>query len=421
MVPDIDKSSPADCTVPDQDDSPSASLTMATAFSYTSSIDMNAVRLTLSPMLFSAATAAESHGSHMISHSNDGVHMVNQPMALQAISVATSPHGVMTASPNSSHFFPYVLTEVPPSHLPRPRASAGANQNPFIQPCSTPPSSVYSSSPTGFPNSSSALSSRRRVTHEVPGVNQSSPTAPSGSLICHRYPIALSLSTDSYFTSSSPSSSSSSSSSSSLPPQPMHIASHSSGGNPPFSSYGSPSHLSHSSLSPNSVREQVHRHIAATAAPSSTSSRGRYESVIVSNQSVMDSLVTVRTSPSHHSVGSNRHSFTEGEALSPHLVVPSPSASSSSSQRRRRNSSGSEQRIRRHSQPQGVYAATTSLDSSVLSVRRPRRRSHDARDEQMEILERLGLVAGNPNGRRTSRVQVRVTAPPHQRTQGRGT
>ena len=56
-------------------------------------------------------------------------------------------------------------------------------------------------------------------------------------------------------------------------------------------------------------------------------------------------------------------------------------------QRRRRNSSGSESRMRRHS------AAPFRTISLAPQIQRQRRRSHDVRDEQVDILERLRVAA----------------------------
>ena len=60
---------------------------------------------------------------------------------------------------------------------------------------------------------------------------------------------------------------------------------------------------------------------------------------------------------------------------------------SSQTQRIRRNSSGSESRMRRHS------AAPIHTVASAINTHRQRRRSHDARDEQGDLLERLHFVA----------------------------
>ena len=52
----------------------------------------------------------------------------------------------------------------------------------------------------------------------------------------------------------------------------------------------------------------------------------------------------------------------------------------------RRNSSGCEARARRHS-------TVTIRNSSLQCTVRPRRRSHDVRDEQVDILDRLRIAA----------------------------
>jgi len=349
IVPDVDRHKSQDCTVPDQleDESPEA---VAMETSLASNVEMNAVRLTLSPMLL-----AEAHGNHMIhpieSHAS---HTLAGHSGLGTGPMPVSPPvGICPASQGAGHFMPYTLTEIPHVHLSFPRISP-SNRNPFIHPCSSAPA-FFNASPTNSLGPSSPTTSFSSVSMAPP----SSPpqSYPHPSLVCHRYPLTLSLSDDSYFNSS-------------LPTQPQ-VNSH------PYSH----SHI-HSQPHTNGNRED-----------SQIGNR-----VVVSNQSVMESLVTVRTSSNTR--GSNRHSYSEGE--NPGLRLPA------SSPRQRRNSSGSEQR-RRHSHH--TYGNSSSvLSADATSIRRHRRRSHDARDERADILESLRVVAA----RQTSQNQcipIRVFGP----------
>ena len=126
----------------------------------------------------------------------------------------------------------------------------------------------------------------------------------------------------------------------------------------------------------------------------------------------MDSLVTVRTS--RHSLagasvtisstrsgqGHGRHSFSEGDRPNPHLLIPPQTRSQT--QRRRRNSSGCEQ---------SVHHSSTSIATrpgSSLDLRRHRRRSHDARAEQSELLAGLNAAASRRRRSHSSPFQVPV-------------
>ena len=341
IVPDLeDKHRESDFTVPDHQED--GHLPMATdEANLASNADMNALRLSLSPIFLS-----ESH-----THRTFTTNGLSSPI--------NSPYG----SPN---FMPNIFTEFPiaPSHMPHPRPSS--NANPFL--ClSTPvylngsptnslgfshssPTNSHGfphSSPTnslGFPHSSPTNSLGLSPTNSLNlGVSIHPPTSPSYSypppnVICHhRFPLALSLSTDSYFT-----------------------------------------------VSPPGSHQQAFQ-FPTMATPHEVDGSER-QSVIVSNQNVLESLVTVRRSSNGN--GSNRHSFSEGEQPNPNfLSLPLPGAP-----RRRRNSSGSDQRMRRVSHSSGDL------------IRRARRRSHDAGDERMDILERLRMEANRWNSRTQSRV-----------------
>lgn len=329
-----------DCLVPDaqMDTSPTTSFIGA---SHASNVDLNAVRLTLSPMLLS-----ESHGNHV------GVATFHMPISL-------SPN-----SPNATPFVPYVLTDFPPPHVQRPRPSS-STRNPFAQICSS--SSAFLSANTS-PTHSLNLSNSLPGMSSNSAANNTSPShsyPPPPSLVCHHYPLALSLSTDSYFSSS------------------------------PNSSNNVHQHRSNSSPNTNS-RSMLSFHQGASNVEQSLPTNR------LASTNVMDSLVTVRTSRSSvpqgasvtFSTSSNRHSFSGAERVSHHLTVPA--STHSQTQRRRRNSSGSEQRSRRHSTH--IMSSPSNPVSSVQGMRR-RRRSHDARDEQNDLLESLRVAAT----RRTSR------------------
>ena len=210
-------------------------------------------------------------------------------------------------------------------------------------------------------------------------VSSSSLNSYPQTLVCHRYPLTLSLSTDSYF-SSSPGSSGEHT------PTHHHALFHAS----PNSSSQS---LSQNSSLPHRSVQHSHR-------------------LVVHDQNVTESLVTVRTS--RHSLagasvtinaarsthGHGRHSFSEGDRPNPHLLIPSQTHSQT--QRRRRNSSGCENSV-----SQSPSSAINRSGSS-LDVRRHRRRSHDARAEQSELLVSLDAVASRRRRSHSSPFQVPV-------------
>lgn len=318
IVPAMDeRKRDAELMVPDQqEDNPP----MATDASLASNIDMNAVRLTLSPILL-----AESHASHVI----------HSPATTNG-TLLGSPYG----SPSAGHLFPYVLTAEVQPHLSHPRASS--NGNPFIC-CPSPAPGILSGSPTHSLNSTSPTS--RGPVSFLP--SSPSYSYPPPTFVSQRHPLALSLSSDSYFS----------------PASAFH------------------SHLrSQSLISPISSASHLENSLEA-------------QSVVSSNQSVMESLVTFR-SPSH-GIGTNRHSYSDGDVLNASSLL---SPYHFSYQRRRRNSSGSE-RLRRHSH--GTHGNHSNSLGDASSLHRTRRRSHDARDEPVELLENLRVAATSP---RTSNI-----------------
>lgn len=157
VVPDsVVHSKTDDCMVPDQENDLSPSHTAP-------SIDMNALHLTLSPMLFT---------DH-----------------LQLPVLSTSPVHTTPGSPSSmtGPFVPYVLTDFPPSQVERP-SPLFSTHNPFLGQSS---SSFASPSPSRL--SPRSHSSNPPDTHPTP--LHSFPPQP---LFCHhRYPVALNLSNES--------------------------------------------------------------------------------------------------------------------------------------------------------------------------------------------------------------------------------
>ena len=359
-----------DCTVPEQQDDPSLSSSPGEVTN-ASSIHMNTVQLTLSPMIL-----AESHADHVINSNQlvsagtadvTRVHMLS-PMA-------TSPVSISPTSLSAGPFVPYVLTDFPPSHIHRPRPTPSGN--PFIQ--------IYASG---------AVSSNTSPTHNVnvrsspPNVNTGnstlsrnpSPSSPNSypqPLVCHRYPLSLSLSTDSYF-STSPGSSGEHT------PTHHHITSHS--------------------------IPQTNNHFLSQNSTTPHTSSQHSQRVVVNDQNVMDSLVTVRTSrhslagasvtisPTRSAHGHGRHSFSEGDRPNPHLLIPPQTHSQT--QRRRRNSSGCENNV--HQSPTSVI----NRSGSSLDLGRHRRRSHDVRAEQSELLVGLNAAASRRRRSHSSPFQV---------------
>lgn len=106
-----------------------------------------------------------------------------------------------------------------------------------------------------------------------------------------------------------------------------------------------------------------------------------------------DDETTYLTRPNHFSLPSlSRFSLDTPTNLLEHGVPLPPSSiqtkvvNSTQLTRRRRNSSGSDSRLRRHST---AAIRSTSFSSNL----RQRRRSHDVRDEQADILDRLRIAA----------------------------
>ena len=114
-----------DCMVPEQQDE--SSLSSLGEATNASSIHMNTVQLTLSPMLL-----AESHADYVINSSqlvSAGTPGVARMHVFSPI--ATSPINIAPNSLNAGTFVPYILTDFPPTHVHRPRPSS--NGNPFLQ------------------------------------------------------------------------------------------------------------------------------------------------------------------------------------------------------------------------------------------------------------------------------------------------
>ena len=380
IVPDVDRCKPQDCTVPDQqEDDPAVAMETSQA----SNIEMNAVRLTLSPIIL-----GETHRGHVIHPIEPhGGHMFAGPSGLGAGPISMSPPVAISPTlQGAEHFTPYTLTEVPPVHLPYPRPSQSSG-NPFIHTCSSASPTFFSAGLGNSLGPSSPMTSFGGISM-VP-LTSTSHSFPPPSLICHRYPLTLSLSNDSYFCSphSHPTSTQSQAHThTTLTQSQTH----------PHSSITQPHVHSH----PTSTQPPMHSHSYSLSYVHSPHSIGYREDsrnssrIVISSQSVLDSLVTVRTVSSNMQ-NSNRHSYSEGQRLN---ISP----------RQRRNSSGSEQRRRHSHHTYGNGSSVLSADTT--SFRRHRRRSHDERDQQADILESLRSVAT----RRPSQTQcipIRVFAP----------
>lgn len=311
VVPDsVVHSKTDDCMVPDQENDLSPPPTAP-------SIDMNALHLTLSPMLISDL---DSHSGHL---------------SLQS-PVHTTPGSL---SSMTGPFVPYVLTDFPPSQVERP-LPLFSTHNPFLGQSSSP-----------FTSPSSLRLSPRSHSSNLPDTHTSSlHSFPPQSLFCHRYPVALNLSSESL------------------------VQNDSSRGD-----------------------RQTDHHVMMTV-DESTTPTGTVDSRLSPSQNIMEGLVTIR--PSRHSFSSaidsipapiHRHSLS-CERL--HLV-----ATHNQTQRQRRNSSSGSDRVRRHS------SQTVSMNSaSSLDALRRRRRSHDVNDERSELLEGLRIASN----RRTQSVPVSV-------------
>ena len=346
-----------DCTVPEQQDDSSLSTSLEEMNS-TSYIHLNTVQLTMSPVLM-----GESHSGLLETADVPSMHMLS-PMS-------TSPMNVSPSTSDTELLTSYVHTAFPPhAHAQRPRPAS--NENPFSQFYSSMPSqnNMFNTSPTHSGNTSNSPINANPGNHTL---SSNLTCSYPQTLIYHRYPLTLSLSTDSYFSNSS---------GNSVEDRPArrHAISHSS----PVSS--SPF------LSPNV--SLLHRN---------------FQHSVVNNQNDVDSLVTVWTS--NHSLagasvticstrsgqGHGRHSFSEGDRPNPRLLIPSQTHSQT--QRRRRNSSGCEQSVHQST------AFTTNRSGSSL---RHRRRSHDARAEQGELLACLNAVASRRRRSHSSPFQVPV-------------
>ncbi len=90
--------------------------------------------------------------------------------------------------------------------------------------------------------------------------------------------------------------------------------------------------------------------------------------------------------PSLHKLSSEGTLIQNTSSSSVHVNIAQPA-------RRRRNSSGSEMRLRRHSAAAPAVARNTTVHLNLHQ----RRRSHDVRDEQADILDRLCVVANTSN------------------------
>ena len=349
-----------DCTVPEQQDDSYLSSSFEEIHS-TSNMHLNTVQLTMSPVLM-----AEPYSGQLGAANVAAVHMLS-PLIASPVNVSPS------SPPGTEPFVPYVLTGVPS------RSRSTSSGNPFTQfyssvslnnvPDTSPPSNGYA--PTNGPSNIS-----QSEAHTLSSIPSATSSFPPG-FVYHRYPLALSLSTDSYFSSS-----------------------------PENATEDRPAHHTVSHSTPVSTSPYL--------SPNISSPHRNYQDSVVNNQNDEDSLVTVWTSrTSHHSLtgasvrfcstrpghmqGHGRHSFSEGDRPNPHLLIPPQTHSQT--QRRRRNSSGCEQ---------NVHQSTISMTSRSGSSSRHRRRSHDARAEQDELLACLNAVASRRRRSHSSPFQVPV-------------
>lgn len=389
-----DRPGVTDCTVPIQKEvsSPPAALSDA---NLASNIDLNAPRLSLSPRQLASISP---HASHMIAQMGSGDVSMNGVTSLP--SPVSFPMG-----PPSSHFVQFPEAALRSIAIPRPSHST----NPFL--CSpgqlTPYLSVSptnslgclpSTSPPGGLNFgvpvAGGLSLHPASSYPPPNSRQHPHPTHSLTHHHHHHPVTLALSNDSYFSLSSSPTSSGLASPTSVHPNPTSSLFLS------RSAFLFPNSSLSSSSSPSSSLQNPQQDVTMET-----------QSVVVSEQNVMDSLVTVRSARNPRvRPNTDRHSFSEGDVSNPNtLSLPASglshthnhthghthSQSYSGPTRTRRNSSGSEQRIRRLS-----HGPSLTPTSESMSLRRQRRRSHDARDGQMDLLESL---AGNFRVRRQSR------------------
>ena len=336
VVPDsMDPIKVDDCIVPEQQEDSTSSLGEMT---FSATLQNSSVQLAHGPIY-----PATFHADHTI---NTG----------QLISVRTGDFARV-------HLLnPVVAADL---HAPQPRTVSSGN--PFIP--------RYSSAATSLVTG---------VTH----INLPSPQntailnslGPSSSLnssqldtVNHRYPLALSLSTDSYFsTPSGCASTQADAVSLSLPPS--NVQSSSQGMRMPVG------------------RAQHYRQPRVSVTDNYVDS---LVTVRMSRHSLAGASVAISTARPSHAHG--RHSFSEGDRPNPHLLVPPHTHSQA--QRRRRNSSGCE-----HS----VHQSPTSLanrSGSSSDLRRRRRRSHDSRAEQTDLSTSSDVV---PRRRRSHSSPFRV-------------
>lgn len=346
-----------DCTVPEQQDDSYLSSTLVEMHS-TSSMHLNTVQLAVSPVL-----VAEPYSAQLGAANVAAVHMLSP--------LITSPMNISPSSPVTEPIVPYVLTGVPLSHTQR-SSRATSSGNPFAQLYSSMSSSTTSDTSNGYAPSNSPSNTGLSETHTLPGIPSATSSFPPA-FVYHRYPLTLSLSTDSYF-STSPENT--------TEDRPVHHA------------------VSHSTPVTTSL------YLSPNISP-----RRTFQDSIVNNQTDNDSLVTVRTSLHSqtgasvqicssrpgHAQGHGRHSFSEGDRPNPRLLIPPQTHSQT--QRRRRNSSGCEQ---------NVHQSPTSMTSRSSSSSRHRRRSHDARAEQGELLACLNAAASRRRRSHSSPFQVPV-------------
>ena len=323
-----------DCTVPDQQDD--SSISAFEGMNNASSIHLNTVQLTMSPVL-----VAESYGDLSGTAGLATVHNLS-PVFPSTEPPTSCVHSGLTSS------------------VQRSRLSLSGN--PFTQ--------FYST----LTHSGNTPNSPTNTDSEIHTLSSVSTTSYPQNLVYHRYPLTLSLSTDSYF-SNSPGNS--------VEERPAHNHA-----------------ISHSTPVSNSL----------FLSPNVSLSHRHFQHSIVNNQNDVDSLVTVWTTDqslvganvtvcgTRSGQGHGRHSFSEGDRPNPHLLIPP--RTHSQTQRRRRNSSGCEQ--------QSVHQSTTSMTSRSGSSLRHRRRSHDARAEQGELLVCLNAVASRRRRSHSSPFQVPV-------------
>lgn len=341
-----------DCTVPEQHDDSYLSSPLEEMHS-TSNMHLNTVQLTMSPLL-----VAEPYSGQLGTTNVAAVHMLSPLVA--------SPVNVSPSSPGTEPLLPYVLTSVP-SHTQRSSRST-SNGNPFAQLYSSLSISNTSDTRSDYAPSNSPSNIGLSETHPLSGIPSATSSFPPA-VVYHRYPLSLSLSTDSYF-STSPENT--------TEDRPAHHAS------PPVATsvYLSPNVSPLRTLQDSIVNNQTDDSLVT---------------VRTSHHSQIGASVRICSSRSGHPQGHGRHSFSEGDRPNPHLLIPPQTHSQT--QRRRRNSSGCEQ---------NVHQSATSMTSRSSCLSRHRRRSHDARAEQGELLACLNAAASRRRRSHSSPFQVPV-------------